>query len=86
LRKTTGVAMKIPMDLWKYRMPKDREQRFLIPETYDVFEQVYGLSYAEITECERRLLKISNLPSLVYDYAVSRMICIDNDLPCTDGY
>jgi len=77
MRRTEGVSMKIPTDLWKYRLPEDRKQCVIIGETYAMMQRVYGVSAQQIESAEDALLRAPALPCVVQHPVLDQIMAVD---------
>jgi hypothetical protein len=77
MRRTEGVSMKIPTDLWKYRLPEDRKQCVIIGETYAMMQRVYGVSAQQIESAEEALLRAPALPCVVQHPVLDQIMAVD---------
>lgn len=56
LEQTDGVHMRVPQELWKWRMPAERRPVTVTPYTFDMLQSVYGLSKTQVALLEHALL------------------------------
>jgi len=79
MERTEGVKMKVPRDLWRYRLLEKREQRVITNETFEMMARVYGLSYPEVAAAESALLNAPPLPCVVSHPCLVRILEVDAD-------
>lgn len=77
LRRTEGINMKVPTDLWKFHLTEEREQRVLTTDTFDMMQRVYGLDYVAIDQLERAFLELPELPCVISHPSLDRVLEVD---------
>jgi hypothetical protein len=76
LEQTEGVHMRVPQELWKFRLPATRKAVTVTPYTFRMMEDVYGLSAREVAETEDVLLR-ATLGEIVNSHGLMKIFSVD---------
>jgi len=78
MRKTEDVRMKIPAELWKFRLPESRTTQLVTHKSFEMMERVYGLNQQEVLALESLLL-VAALPSTIAHPSLDKIFSVDSD-------
>jgi hypothetical protein len=68
--------MRVPQELWKFRLPATRKAVTVTPYTFRMMEDVYGLSPLEVAQTEDVLLRAA-LGEIVNSQGLMKIFSVD---------